>query len=146
MPVLYQTTHHGHPRPQYHDKGRYFPDQGSFTTLLATVAVLLRSSKQPKGTQNNPGITYNTTNGRTVVTSTERANVIFKHNFDRQAKYVYPNIEARSRNHRCHGKEMSITYSECVSVALVIHHAERMRRIILSCGLSGCTVFFYIIS
>jgi hypothetical protein len=27
---------------------------------------------------------------------------------------------------------MSITYSECVPVALVIHHAMRMRRIILS--------------
>jgi ABC-type phosphate transport system permease subunit len=27
---------------------------------------------------------------------------------------------------------MSITYSECVSVALVIQHAKRMRRIILS--------------
>jgi hypothetical protein len=27
---------------------------------------------------------------------------------------------------------MSITYSECVSVVLVIQHAKRMRRIILS--------------
>jgi hypothetical protein len=30
------------------------------------------------------------------------------------------------------GKTISITYSECVSVALVIQHAKRMRRIILS--------------
>jgi hypothetical protein len=30
------------------------------------------------------------------------------------------NIEARSPNHCCHGKEISITYSECVLVALVI--------------------------
>jgi hypothetical protein len=29
-------------------------------------------------------------------------------------------------------KQISITYSECVSVALVIQHAKRMRRIILS--------------
>jgi hypothetical protein len=29
-------------------------------------------------------------------------------------------------------KAISITYSECVSVALVIQHAKRMRRIILS--------------
>jgi len=28
--------------------------------------------------------------------------------------------------------KISITYSECVSVALVIQHAKRMRRIILS--------------
>jgi hypothetical protein len=37
-----------------------------------------------------------------------------------------------SRNHCCRGKAISITYSECVSVALVIQHAKRMRRIILS--------------
>ena len=30
------------------------------------------------------------------------------------------------------GKAISITYSECVSVALVIQHAKRMRGIILS--------------
>jgi hypothetical protein len=30
-------------------------------------------------------------------------------------------------------KAISITYSECVSVALVIQHAKRMRRIILPC-------------
>ena len=37
---------------------------------------------------------------------------------------------ARSRNHCCCGKAISITYSECVSVALGIQHAERMRPII----------------
>jgi hypothetical protein len=42
------------------------------------------------------------------------------------------NNEARSRKHCCHGKAISITYCECVSVALVIQHAKRMRRIILS--------------
>jgi hypothetical protein len=46
--------------------------------------------------------------------------------------YVKSNIEARSRNHCCRGKAISITYSEWVSVALVIQHAKRMRRIILS--------------
>jgi hypothetical protein len=49
---------------------------------------------------------------------------------DRQCTYKR-NIEARSRNHCCRGKAVSITYSECVSVALVIQHAKRMRRIIL---------------
>jgi hypothetical protein len=38
----------------------------------------------------------------------------------------------RSRKHCYHGKATSITYSECVSVALVIQHAKRMRRIIFS--------------
>jgi hypothetical protein len=41
------------------------------------------------------------------------------------------NIEARSRNHCCHGKAVSITYSECVCVALVFQHAKHMRSIIL---------------
>jgi hypothetical protein len=42
------------------------------------------------------------------------------------------NTEARSPNHCCIGKAISITYSKCVSVALVIQHAKRMRHIILS--------------
>ena len=37
-----------------------------------------------------------------------------------------------SRNHCCRGKTLRITYSECVALALVIQHANRMRRIILS--------------
>jgi hypothetical protein len=41
-------------------------------------------------------------------------------------------MEAPLLNHRCRGKEIRITYSECVSVALVIQHAKRMRRFILS--------------
>ena len=42
------------------------------------------------------------------------------------------NIQISSRNHCCREKAISISYSECVSVALVIHHAKRMRRFILS--------------
>jgi hypothetical protein len=57
------------------------------------------------------------------------------------------NNEARSRNHCCRGKEISITYSECVSVPIVTQHAKRMRRIILSSvAWSGSTIFFHIIS
>jgi len=47
--------------------------------------------------------------------------------------------------HCCSGKTISITYCECVSVALGIRHAMRMHHIVI-CGLSGCTVLFYIIS
>jgi len=38
----------------------------------------------------------------------------------RQAVYVRRNIEMRSRNHCCPGKATSITYSECLFVALGI--------------------------
>jgi hypothetical protein len=41
------------------------------------------------------------------------------------------NINARSRNHFCSKKAVSITYSECVSVALGIHHTKCMRHTIL---------------
>ena len=57
---------------------------------------------------------------------------IYTENVTRQAMYVEHNIEACSRNNCCHGKAKSIKNSECVSVALVIQHAKRMRCIILS--------------
>jgi len=38
----------------------------------------------------------------------------------------------RSRNHCCRGKRITVTYSECVSLALVIQNANCVRRIILS--------------
>ena len=56
--------------------------------------------------------------------------------------YVSRNIEARSRNHRCRGKAISNTYSEFVSVALVIQRAKRMRRItLLSVACPALTYF-----
>ena len=38
----------------------------------------------------------------------------------------------RSRDHCCRGKAISTTHSECVSLALLIQYAARMRPIILS--------------
>ena len=46
--------------------------------------------------------------------------------------YVYRKLEARSRKHCCSRKAIRNTYSECVFVALVIQHAKRVRRILLS--------------
>jgi len=48
--------------------------------------------------------------------------------------YVQRNIEASSCYHCCSGKAMSIIHSECLSVALDIQHAMRMRHAI--CGLA----------
>jgi hypothetical protein len=50
----------------------------------------------------------------------------------RQAMRVQHNIEARSLYHCCCEKAIKSTYSECVSVALVIQHGVRMRRVKLS--------------
>jgi hypothetical protein len=46
-----------------------------------------------------------------------------------QSKYVYRSIGARSCNHCCSGKAVSVTYSECVFVALGIQYAMCVRRI-----------------
>jgi hypothetical protein len=53
------------------------------------------------------------------------------------------NIEARSRNQSCSGKAISITYSECLSVAL--RKADAPYYIAIR-GLSGSIIFFHIIS
>jgi hypothetical protein len=45
---------------------------------------------------------------------------------------MYNIIELRSLNQSCGGIAISVTSSECVSVALDIQRATRMRRIILS--------------
>jgi hypothetical protein len=50
----------------------------------------------------------------------------------RDFMYARLNNEERSRNHCCRGKATSITYSECVSVALVIQHTMRISVIKLS--------------
>ena len=55
------------------------------------------------------------------------------------------NNAARSRDHYYSGKQINITYSECVFAALGIQHATRTRHIFI-CGPSGCTIFFHIIS
>ena len=57
--------------------------------------------------------------------------------------HVKRDDDARSRNRCCRGKAASITYSECVSVTLVIQHAKRMRRVTF-CGLPGSTIFSHI--
>jgi len=62
----------------------------------------------------------------------------------RQATYCDVK-EARSCNHCCNGKTLSVTYSYCLFVALGIQHATRMRYTVI-CGLSPSTIFSHIIS
>jgi len=58
----------------------------------------------------------------------------------RQAPYVWRNSGARSCYHCCSGTPISITYSQCASVALGIQHAKRMRHIVI-CGLPPVQYF-----
>jgi len=60
--------------------------------------------------------------------------------------YVQRNIHLSSRNRCCSGKATSITYSECVFLALVIQYAVRLRRIVLSSMTYPAVQFFCIIS
>jgi len=52
-------------------------------------------------------------------------------------------IEARSRNHCCRGKAISITYSNHVFLALVIKHTTRMRRVLLPSAASPAPQIFF---
>ena len=55
--------------------------------------------------------------------------------------YVVRNTEAHSCNNCFSGKAISITYSKCVFVAVVIQCGTFMRHIVI-CGLSRATIFF----
>ena len=66
---------------------------------------------------------------------------LYRDCFDGQYTYKR-NIEARSRNHCYHIKARNITYSECVSVALVIQHAKGMRLVTLSSAVCLAVPYF----
>ena len=55
----------------------------------------------------------------------------------------YEQIEARLLDHCCRQKAISIMYYECVSIALIIQHAMRMRRILLSSEVCPALLCFF---
>jgi hypothetical protein len=56
------------------------------------------------------------------------------------------NTEARSRDHSCRGKAISITHSECVCSLSYPAREAHAPYCTVSCGLSGATIFCRIIS
>jgi hypothetical protein len=59
--------------------------------------------------------------------------------------YVQRNVEAYSRNHFCSGKAVNIGYSECIIVALVIHHANAHAPCYIAISaLPSATTFFHL--
>jgi hypothetical protein len=64
----------------------------------------------------------------------------------RQATYVQRKIEASSLNHSCCGKDISIKYYECLYSCLSDDLTCKPRLISVTCGSSGITKFFHIIS
>jgi hypothetical protein len=66
-----------------------------------------------------------------------------EHKRARPAMHGYRNIEELSRNFCCRRKKKYITYSEFVSIALVIQYIMRMRRIILSSVACPAVTYFF---
>ena len=64
----------------------------------------------------------------------------------RQATYISRKNHARSHNDYCRGKGRTITYSECVPVALIKQHAMRILLIILSPAICLVLPYFFTIS
>jgi hypothetical protein len=78
------------------------------------------------------------------MTPTVRFEVLMA-DMNRRGTTYESNIETRSRNHRCRERAISISRSACVFVVLGFQRATYVRHIVI-CGLSGCTIFFHVIS
>jgi hypothetical protein len=72
---------------------------------------------------------------------TKQCSGLYVHRKDTAAVLIIK-IEARSPDHCCQWKTVSLTFFECMSVALLIRHAKRMRRVMLSS--EDCLTLLYI--
>jgi hypothetical protein len=66
---------------------------------------------------------------------------VFEEQQDSKCTYNLTLWRVHATFYFCSDRSISITYSECAFVVLGIHHAIRMRRIVV-CGLPGSTMFF----
>jgi len=71
--------------------------------------------------------------------------IVVIYNTGNVCMYKY-NIEVRSCNNFCHAKAHSVMNSECVFSLSYPACNEHALYCIVICGLSGCTIFFHIIS
>jgi hypothetical protein len=77
--------------------------------------------------ESSNGYTYTNTQARKVRKYGDAKYSTLARRITRQSMYAQRNIEGRWRKHCSRGKVLSITYSECVFVALLIRHAKRKR-------------------
>jgi hypothetical protein len=77
-------------------------------------------------------VTLYVTNKRRHLDDAEKKYYTYRETKDDKQYTHKRTFQTRSFNSVCRGKAVSIKYSECVSVALIIQHAKRMRLVVLS--------------
>jgi hypothetical protein len=119
-------VHRVNKRPDLRSMKQYTYYQLHINKLLCSVPYRSTDNSSWKGTQN--GWSYR----RMVKVKSHLSRLRCNKTITRRAMSAYRHTKASSRNHCCPGKAKNITYSECVSVALVIQTAKRMLHIIFS--------------
>jgi hypothetical protein len=110
-------------------------------SALQTNTVL--TARHADGLGIRPGLMHKvfvSTDGRSSVEQLRFSPSVTSNNTD---NVVWCYAETRSRNHCCRGKPICITHSECVSVALVIQHAQRMCNVVHVLSYVACLALPY---